>query len=327
MRKGGRGPKVGVGTGNRLKLGRIGAGTACLLFAAVFLAGCQQYQIPITQIPSGGSTGGSTGLIVTLIPGGEAYVDAGKTRQITALLQNDSANQGVTWILDGPGTLSNLTTSGATYTAPTNVGASAVIVATSVSDPTQQADITLFVVGPPSITTQTLANATFGTQYIGVVNVTDGSNPYNWSVLAGSLPPGLSLSVQSLAAVNIAETPTVPSGQTPPTGPVNYTFTIQVLDVCNVPATQAFTITVNPAGTSAAKLGGVGENTAMVQGNYAFQFGGFGPRGITAEAGSFAADGKEILRREFWIAIVRPGHKARWRSRELTAWQRTSLAR
>lgn len=282
-----------LGTGNRLKLGRIGAGTACLLFAAIFLAGCEQYQIPITQIPSGGSTGGSTGLIITLIPGGEGFVDAGKSRQITALLQNDNANQGVTWELSGPGTLSNLTTTGATYTAPTNVGANAVVIATSVSDPTQQADITLFVVGPPSITTTTLASATFGTQYIGIVNVTDGSNPYNWSVLAGSLPPGLRLSVQSLASVNISGTPTVPLNQPPPTGPVNYTFTIQVLDVCNVPATQAFTIAVDPAGTSSAsKLAGLGEDSAMVQGNYAFQFSGFGPRGITAEAGSFTADGK-----------------------------------
>jgi hypothetical protein len=232
------------------------------------------------------------GLIISLIPGGEGYVDAGKTRQITALLQGDTANQGVTWQLAGPGALSNVTTTSVTYTATTTVGDSAVIVATSVSDPTQFANIELFVVPPPTIPTTTLPAATFGTGYVGVVDVTDGSNPYNWSVLAGSMPPGLSLAVESLAAVNIAGTPQVPLGQTPPAGPVTYTFTIQVLDVCNVPATQAFSIVVNPAGSTASALAGGGENNAMLQGDYAFRFGGFGPVGITAEAGSFAADGK-----------------------------------
>jgi hypothetical protein len=248
-----------------------------------FLAGCEQYQIPITQEPSGGSAGGSTGLIVTLIPGGEAYVDAGKSRQITALLQNDTANQGVTWVLTGPGTLSNVTTSSVTYTAPTTLNSTAQVIATSVSDPTQVANCTLYVVPPPTITAATLTNAAVGTPYVGVVQVTGGSNPYNWSVSAGELPPGLALFQESLSSINLSGTPTLAG---------TFNFTLHVLDVCNVASTQAFTLVVGAASSSSNALLGGGVNNAMVNGNYAFRFSGFGPRGFSAEAGSFTADGK-----------------------------------
>lgn len=95
--------------------------------------------------------------------------------------------------------------------------------------------------------------------------------------------PGLSLTAESLATVNISGTP-ITQG--------TYTFTVQVLDVCGVAATQSYTLVVGAATDSASALAGGGVNNAMMQGNYAFQFSGFGPRGITAEAGSFTADGK-----------------------------------
>jgi hypothetical protein len=249
----------------------------------VFLAGCQNYNVPITQVPGGGSGGGSTGLLITLIPGGTVFIDGGKTRQLTAVVVNDASNQGVTWLLTGPGSLSNLTNTGATYTGPTTVGTSAVIQATSVSDPTQIAQATMVVVPDPSIPTTTVANATVGTPYLAVVNVSNGSSPFNWSIESGTLPPGLSLIVESIASVTIAGTPTTAG---------TYNFKLQALDVCSVAATQSFTMTVGTSSTPASALMGGGVNNSMLQGQYAFKFSGFGPRGFTAEAGSFAADGK-----------------------------------
>jgi hypothetical protein len=296
MRLGGGRLGAGVRNGkgqDLLKIGqrigqRVGAGTACLVLAVVFLTGCQNYNVPITAVPGGGSGGGPSGLFITLIPGGTVFVDAGKPRPITAILVQDPSNQGVTWVLSGPGSLSNLTNKSATYTAPTTVNTTAVVTATSVSDPTQVANATMFMVPDPSIPTTSVPNATAGTQYNAVVNVADGSSPFNWSISAGSLPPGLFLTTASVASVTIAGTPTTPG---------TYTFTLQVLDVCSVAAMQSYTITVS-ASTSAGALMGGGANNAMLNGNYAFRFSGFGSTGgsgalgFIAEAGSFSADGK-----------------------------------
>ncbi len=210
-------------------------------------------------------------------------MDTGKTRQITASLTNDPSNQGVTWVISGPGSLSNLTNTSVTYTATGTVNSSAVITATSVSDPTQTADATMFVVPNPSISTTSVANATVGTPYEAIVIAVNGSNPYNWSVSAGSLPPGLALTVASVASVTISGTPTTPGA---------YSFTLQMLDVCSVGTKQSYSITVAAASSSAVALTGGGVDNAMLQGNYVFQFSGFGPRGFTAEAGRFTADGK-----------------------------------
>jgi hypothetical protein len=283
MRAGGRPPGVRVRNGRRQNSKWFGSATACLLLSVVFLAGCQNYNVPITQVPGGGSGGGSTGLFITLIPGGTVFIDSGKTRQLTAALVNDPSNLGVTWVLTGTGILSNLTNTGASYTAPTTVGTSSVIQATSVSDPTQIAQATMFVVADPSITTTSIANATVGTPYAAVINVSNGSNPFNWSIASGTLPPGLFLTVESISSVTITGTPTTAG---------TYTFKLQALDVCSVASTQSFTMTVGASSSPANELMGGGVNNTMLQGQYAFKFNGFGPRGLTAEAGSFTADGK-----------------------------------
>ncbi len=274
---------MGVKNGEGRNSRWFNGATACLLLSVVFLAGCQNYNVPITQVPGGGSGGGSTGLFITLIPGGTVFIDSAKTRQLTAALTNDPSNQGVTWVLMGPGSLSNITNLGASFTAASAVGTSAVIQATSVSDPTQIAQATMLVVPDPTITTTSVANATVGTPYLAVINVSNGSNPFNWSIAGGTLPPGLFLSVDSIASVTIAGTPTTAG---------TYNFKLQALDVCNVATTQSFTMTVGASSSPANALMGGGVNNAMLQGQYAFKFNGFGPRGFTAEAGSFTADGK-----------------------------------
>jgi hypothetical protein len=141
----------------------------------------------------------------------------------------------------------------------------------------------MYVVPDPSIATTAVANATVGTPYASVINVSNGSNPFNWSIAGGTLPPGLSLTVESIASVTIVGTPTTAG---------TYNFKLQALDVCSVASQQAYTMTVGASSSPASTLMGGGVNNAMLQGQYAFRFSGFGPRGFTAEAGSFTADGK-----------------------------------
>ena len=94
-------------------------------------------------------------------------VQTGKTQSVTASVQNDSQNKGVTWSLSGTGcsgnacgTLSTATSASGTaitYTAPSNVPspATVTITAKSVADAGKTATATLTVTGaapPPSIT-------------------------------------------------------------------------------------------------------------------------------------------------------------------------------
>ena len=72
-------------------------------------------------------------------------VPAGTTQALTATLQNDSSQRGVTWAISpasGAGTLSNATSTSVTYTAPASAPPSdmtVTITATSVADPTRSA--------------------------------------------------------------------------------------------------------------------------------------------------------------------------------------------
>ncbi len=82
----------------------------------------------------------------------------------------------------------------------------------------------------------TLAEGVPGVAYKQLLIVTGGKSPYTWSVSAGSLPPGLSLTNDGV----ISGTPTT-------TGTFN--FTTQVTDSQTPTAavtTQAFAITINP---------------------------------------------------------------------------------
>jgi len=75
---------------------------------------------------------------------------------------SDSASQGVTWALSGPGSLSNITTTTALYTGSTNAGDTATITATGVANPTEIVTASLYMVPLPTIPTATLPTATIG---------------------------------------------------------------------------------------------------------------------------------------------------------------------
>jgi len=121
---------------------------------------------------------------------------------------------------------------------------------------------------PLSVTTTGLPSATLNAAYPATtLQAAGGVPPYSWSLLNGSLPPGLSLSTGGI----ISGTPTQ-SGL--------FGFTVFVSDSQNPPSTANKALTIS-----------VGDLSAL-NGNYAFEFNGFNSTGNpVAIAGSFTADG------------------------------------
>ena len=85
-----------------------------------------------------------------------------------------------------------------------------------------------------SIATTTLPSASVGTSYSQTFTANGGTAPYIWSVTAGALPPGMTLSTSG----NLTGTPT--AAQT-------YSFTVQVSDANSQTATQTFPLLVRPS--------------------------------------------------------------------------------
>jgi len=91
---------------------------------------------------------------------------------------------------------------------------------------------TLTIVTPPVVNTTSLPNGTAGVNYSQTLMATGGTQPYNWTVLSGSLPGGLSLSSTSGAIAGI------------PSAPGASAFTVQLTDATGVTAKQALTLTI-----------------------------------------------------------------------------------
>ena len=260
----------------------------CLIVGAICGAGCNDYYIPITATNTGSSSGGVSGVSVTLSPGGIVFVDVGKSRLIAATLTSDTGNQGVNWSLTGPGTLTNVTPTSVVYNAPATQDLPATVSATAVADSTQVASSTMYSVPPPTFSTTTLTAGTVGGAYNQNVVISNGAAPYSWSVASGSLPPGISFYISSLTTITLEGAPTTAG---------SYSFTLQVTDVCSIVVKQAFTLTIGatPMASPGATLGGGGVKNSLVQGSYVFQFAGSGPNGMIGAAGSFTADGNGDL--------------------------------
>ncbi|MCX6855204.1 MAG: Ig domain-containing protein, partial [Verrucomicrobia bacterium] len=83
----------------------------------------------------------------------------------------------------------------------------------------------------PSITTLTLPLAVKTAAYAQTLTATDGTTPYSWSLSAGALPSGMTLSSTGV----LSGTPTV-SGV--------FNFTVKVTDGANIQAKQSYSLTV-----------------------------------------------------------------------------------
>ncbi len=87
---------------------------------------------------------------------------------------------------------------------------------------------------PLVITSTSLSGGTSGTAYSAALTASGGTQPYTWSVIAGQLPPGLTLSNQGA----ISGTPSS-SG--------SFNFSAQVRDSAGTPQTATFLYTINVA--------------------------------------------------------------------------------
>ena len=194
-----------------------------ILVWAVLFAGC-----------SGNGT-----LTITLTPASGQVLNPGQTVTITAAVTNDTNNQGVTWSLTGPGSLSGNTTTSVVFTAPANVSTTttATITATSVANSTITATESITVNAVLTITTGSLPAGILLVPYNTFVNALGATPPLTWTVISGSLPAGLTfLSTSTSTSAQITGTPTILQTSN---------FSVQVSDTSGATVTQALSITIN----------------------------------------------------------------------------------
>ena len=148
---------------------------------------------------------------------------------------------------------------------------------------TQALSLTINAPSPLTITTPSLPGGTTAVPYSEAIQATGGVAPLSWSVIAGLLPPGLSLTPSTGTLAGI------------PSREGSSTFTVQVADSESTPQTATKTYTLPIAAN-----GNLVQDNLLLSGPFAFFFRGFGPAAGAPEfpeilAGQFTADGKGTI--------------------------------
>ncbi len=206
-------------------------------------------------VGSGTGTGTQT-ISITLSPSSTS-MDAGTSQNFNATLSNDLTGVGVTWTATGGATLTNVTNSTVTVTAPATSG-SFTLTAKSVAQPSRTQSAMVVVDAMPAVSGGVLADGVIGKSYSASLAATGGVAPLTWSVTSGSLPGGLTLNGSTGV---ISGTPSA-TGQ--------FSFTVQLVDSSVSPqsSSQAKSITVRTAlainqVTPASGIEGTAYNQAM----------------------------------------------------------------
>jgi hypothetical protein len=96
--------------------------------------------------------------------------------------------------------------------------------------------MTAFAEDYVTIVTTSLPNATVGAYYSGTVTAVDGCTPYTWSIVKGSLPPGLSAKASSTTtSITVSGTPT---------GAGSNTFEVRVIGCGGRISRQTYTVQI-----------------------------------------------------------------------------------
>lgn len=249
---------------------------SCLLVILALLLGIAGFGC------NGGTTSASANptasITVSLQPSGPQAINEGQTVTFVATVTNDASNKGVSWTLNGVGSLSNKTATSVDYLAPATVSSSstATVTATSIANADVTAGVTITVSPTPalSVSTTLLPSGSVGLPYSNRLQAFGGVSPYTWSVSSGSLPSWASL--DSSAGI-ISGTPDA-------TG--TSVFTIKVSDSQSTPASATQSLSIAVAGHDST-------NNAELNGQYAFLLQGFDDAtgNQFAIVGSFKADG------------------------------------
>ena len=253
---------------------------------------------------------------VTISPSGTMFLGQGGTIPlISATVLNDTQlNGGVTFTLlpagVGSGTLTQLSSTTASFAAPGVVTTETVVTITaqSVDFPKQFAVLTVKIEPPPMITTTTVPDATLDTAYTAPITATGGVPPLAWSLSSGTLPKGLALGTSTTGTVNITGKATVAGVST---------FTVTVTDaigeVSTSPSLQivvsslAFTTTSPlPSGTVGVQYPGVQFAATGGATPYAFSLanGSNLPPGLTLTAGDLTGTPTTVGNYSFGISVT-----------------------
>jgi len=235
----------------------------------------------------------------TLPPGivGQAYSDAlsasGGTAPYTFLISQGGLPAGLK--LSTSGAISGTPTEGGTFNFTVTVTDSNSVKATQ--------SFSLSIAALLAITTQpVLPSGGVGTSYTEVLTAVGGTGGYTWSVSAGALPGGLSLSP---ASGTISGSPTTVG---------SFSFTVQVRDSNQDTTTQAFTlsivsaltITTQPTLHGGAVNVGYSQSIVVVGGNAPYTWSisaGALPAGLTLAPASGAISGTPTAAGNFTFTV------------------------
>lgn len=241
---------------------------ALLVSGALFaLAGCSNYTTRALTAQVGVDTG-----VALTTAGSVTSLLTSQTLALGATVENASNVAGVNWSVSGVGTLTSITSTTATYVAPSSVtgSATALITATSIANPTKSASVALIVLGTPVIPSTTLFPGNVNVPYQAPVTAAGGDAPFSWVVATGStLPAGLALNGSTSAATYITGTPTSAG---------SYSFTLQTTDTESRVATVALTMVIKP------------QAACVLSGSYTLLFTGFRGGAAASHVASIVID-------------------------------------
>lgn len=254
---------VRIGRPRALRAVAVGVVLTCVLS----LTACSNSNRGVT-----GSVGVGIG-VALITPGSVTQLTPGQAITVTASVTNDNGAGGVTWGIQGAGTLSDETTTTALYTAPSvdpndpseaiQGLVSATITATSNDNAAYYSQVTLITIGQPVFNEAALFPANVNVGYAASLSVSGGTQPFTWVLDPASqpLPPGITLLGSTTGLDSISGTPTTVGV---------YPFTVDATDANSVKVTQSFTVTVNP------------QQTCVLSGSYTLLASGFrGGGGMT----------------------------------------------